>query len=95
MIVQRAQVKPQIQIEFLEENESNVQELVISLGIKELENIYTFEEGKYLDNLLILFNEKWRAIPFGEEMMWIFMDFCQKKDVLPLNFFIPFDSQIR
>ena len=102
MIVKRDLTKPRIQIDVKcrEENPEDdgheqEKEILISLNIDEIENIFTMEEEKYFENSLAVFNEKWRAIPFGEEMMSHFMKFCETRHTLSPKFFMLINSQLR
>ena len=99
MIVKRDETKPIIQIDVKcrEDNQEDEQEkeILISLNIDEIENIFTMEEEKYFENSLAVFNEKWRAIPFGEEMMSHFMKFCETRHTLSPKFFLLINSQLR
>ena len=99
MIVKRDETKPRIQIDVKcrEDNQEDEQEkeILISLNIDEIENIFTMEEEKYFENSLAVFNEKWRAIPFGEEMMSHFMKFCETRHTLSTKFFMLINNQLR
>ena len=60
MIVQRVESKPQIEIEVQLKKEKDEEddckgqayELLISLNIEEIENIYTMEEARYFDKFV-------------------------------------------
>ena len=103
MIVKRVESKPQLEIEFqlqkqkVEENKciGQMNEFIVSLNIEEIENMYTMEEATYFDKVLGVFDKKWNAIPFGEEMMWHFMKFCKTRHDLPPIFFQLIDSQLK
>ena len=103
MIVQSGEAKPQIDIEVQLKKEkvkeddfrSKANELIISVNIEEIENIYTMEEATYFDKVQAVFNEKWNAIPFGEEMMRHYIEFCKTKHVLPPRFFQLINGQLK
>ena len=100
MIVKRYQTKPRIHLDVKYKNEEygkqeKEQEILISLNIDEIENMFTIEEEKYFENSLADFTEKWRAIPFGEEMMSHFMKFCETRHTLSTKFFMLINNQLR
>ena len=101
MIVKRYQTKPRIQLDVKYENQKDEKdlkqekEILISLNIDEIENMFTIEEEKYFENSLADFTEKWRAIPFGEEMMSHFMKFCETRHTLSTKFFMLINNQLR
>ena len=103
MIVQRVESKPQIDIEVQLKKEkvkeddfrSKANELVISLNIEEIENIYTMEEATYFDKVQAVFKDKWNAIPLGEEMMWHYIEFCKTRHFLPPRFFQLINGQLK
>ena len=103
MIVKRDLTKPRIQIDVKckEENQDvdgyqeQEKDILISLNIDEIENIFTIEEEKYFENSLAVFNENWRAIPFGEEIMSHYMKFCDTRHTLSPKFFLLINSQLR
>ena len=70
-------------------------DLVVSLNIGEIENIYSVEEGLYFDNVRAVFDQKWNTIPFGEEMMSHFIGFCQQRHQLPARFFQLINNQLQ
>ena len=50
---------------------------VISLSINELENIYTLEEEKYLDQVLNLFDEKWNSVSLDDHTVNQTINYCR------------------
>ena len=58
----------------------------LSFDILELENLYEMEENRFFQSSLSQFEESWRDNPMGEEMMNMYIKFCQKKTTLPLQF---------
>ena len=78
-----------------EDNEKEVKEVVISLQIGEIENIFTLEEDRYFDKSLQDFTEKWRSVPFGEEMMGEYNKFSETRQILSTKFFLLINSQLR
>ena len=94
VIVKRDESEPQIQIELQLKKESRAEgpnrcqtnEFVFSLNIEEIENIFTIEEEIYFKNLHTTFDQKWNAVPFGEEMMNHFIGFCRQRQNLPSRF---------
>ena len=78
-----------------EENEKEVKKVVISLQIGEIENIFTLEEDRYFDKSLRDFTEKWRSVPFGEEMMGEYNKFSETRQILSTKFFLLINSQLR
>ena len=70
-------------------------EFVVSLDIKEIENIFTIEEGKYFDNVRAVFNQNWNMIPFGEEMLTLYINFCKQRHQLPVRFFQLLENQLK
>ena len=102
VIVQRLEAKSQIEIEVQlkkekveEDVEDECNELVISLNIEEIENIYTIEEATYFDKVQAVFKEKWNAIPLGEEMMLHYIEFCKTRHFLPPRFFQLINGQLK
>ena len=102
MIVRRRKSEPKLEVpvnndEHIEEkdNEKKVKEIVISLQIREIENIFTLEEDRYFDNSLRDFTEKWRSVPFGEEMMGEYNKFSETRQILSTKFFLLINSQLR
>lgn len=103
VIVKRKEVEPQIQIELQLKKESQAEgqnrcqtnEFVVSLNIGDIENIFTMEEGIYFDNVRAVFEQKWNAIPFGEEMMNHFIGFCRQRHNLPARFFQLINNQLQ
>ena len=103
VIVKRKVVEPQIQIELQLKKESQAEgqnscqtnEFVVSLNIGDIENIFTMEEGIYFENVRAVFEQKWNAIPFGEEMMNHFIGFCKQRHNLPARFFQLVNNQLQ
>ena len=96
-------MEPQIQIELQLKKESQgegqkrcqTNEFVVSLNIGDIENIFTMEEGIYFENVRAVFEQKWNAIPFGEEMMNHFIGFCKQRHNLPTRFFQLVNNQLQ
>ena len=85
-----AEPEIQIQVQLKDGNQAegpNPFEIILSLNIEELENIFTVEEGNYFVKLRAGFDQKWNTIPIGEEMMSHFINFCKKNHQLPARFF--------
>ena len=70
--------------DFEDYGENNVVKL--SLNVVELENLFTHEEKKYFSHSLRQFVGSWQAIHFGEELMNMYVSFCQNKGMLPFKF---------
>ena len=70
-------------------------DLVVSLNIGEIDNIYSVEEGLYFENVRAVFDQKWNTIPFGEEMMSHFIGFCKQRHKLPARFFKLINNQLQ
>eukprot|EP00092_Neocalanus_flemingeri_P018843 GFUD01020402.1.p1 GENE.GFUD01020402.1~~GFUD01020402.1.p1 ORF type:complete len:270 (+),score=60.73 GFUD01020402.1:264-1073(+) len=68
-------------------NDTEHFDIVSSLTIQEIENMYTMEEETYFKNTVNTFYKNWKAISFGPEIMGFFIDFCQKPRTLPVNYF--------
>ena len=85
-----AEPEIQIQVQLKDGNLAegpNPSEIIFSLNIEELENIFTVEEGNYFDNLRADFDQKWNTIPLGEDIMSHLINLCKKKHRLPARFF--------
>jgi len=103
VIVKRTEVEPQIQIELQlkkepqteGQNRCQANEFVVSLNIGDIENIFTMEEGIYFENVRGIFEQKWNAIPFGEEMMNHYIGFCKQRHNLPPRFFQLINNQLQ
>ena len=103
VIVKREEAESEIKLEVQLKKESNVEsrihckaaDFVVSLDIKEIENMYTVEEGKYFENLRTSFYQKWNMIPLGEEMMSLIIKFCRQRYQLPSRFFQLFENQFK
>ena len=66
------------------ENNGNVVKL--SLNVVEVENLFTHEEEKYFSHSLGQFVGSWHAIHLGEQLMNMYVTFCQNKEMLPSKF---------
>ena len=101
MIVRRRKPAPKLETivnndkDIEEENEKEVNEVAISITFCEMENIFTLEEDRYFDKSLQDFTEKWRSVPFGEEMMGEYIGFCETRRILSPKFFLLINSQLR
>lgn len=103
VIVKRKDVEPQIQIELHLKKEplkeepyrNQTNDFVVSLNIGDIENLFTIEEGMYFENVRAIFEQKWNAIPFGEEMMNHLIGFCRQRHNLPLRFFQLINNQLQ
>lgn len=101
VIVRRRKPEPKLETtvnneaDIEEENEKEVNEVVISITFCEIENIFTLEEDRYFDKSLQDFTEKWRSVPFGEEMMGEYIGFCETRQILSPKFFLLINSQLR
>ena len=70
--------------DFEDYGENNVVKL--SLNVVELENLFTNEEKKYFSHSLGQFVGSWQAIHFGEQIVNMYVSFCQNKGTLPFKF---------
>ena len=68
------------------ENDEASTKFIITLDINQIENLYTIEEGFYLNKICSGFDENWQNICFGEEMMSHFVNFCHRRFMLPPRF---------
>ena len=87
IVKRQPQENPQVELELHLKNTNNTNDFVLSMNIKQLENMLTMEEGIYFENVIGQFQQKWNSVPFGEEMMGHFIRFCIKKQTLPPIFF--------
>jgi hypothetical protein len=78
-----------------EKEVNEVNEVLISITFCEIENMFTLEEDRYFDKSLQDFTEKWRSVPFGEEMMGEYIGFCETRRILSPKFFLLINSQLR
>ena len=76
-------IKPEDE-DFEDYGENNVVKL--SLNVVELENLFTHEEKKYFSHNLRQFVGSWQAIHLGEQLMNMYVSFCQNKGMLPFKF---------
>ena len=76
-------IKPEDE-DFEDYGENNVVKL--SLNVVELENLFTHEEKKYFSHSLGQFVGSWQAIHFGEQIVNMYVSFCQNKGTLPFKF---------
>ena len=77
VIVPRLEQNSVIQIELKEDPADDLvdtdteakeeQEIVLSLTVKELENIYTTEETKYVENMINNFYKNWKSVNLGSK----------------------------
>jgi len=87
IVKRQRQENPQVELELHLKNTNNTNDFVLSMNIKQLENMLTMEEGIYFENVIGQFQQKWNSVPFGEEMMGHFIRFCIKRQTLPPIFF--------
>jgi len=102
VIVRRGPPKPQLNLEIhinehIEEKENigTDENLVLSLNIAEIENMFTIEEERYLGKCVGDFTERWQEIPFGEEFVSEFVTFSDKRQTLSQTFFPVVNSRFR
>ena len=74
------------EVEGFDDDAEHIQ-IVSSLTIQEIENMYTMEEETYLKKMMRSFYENWKAISFGPEIMEFYIDFCRNPKTLPGNYF--------
>ena len=85
MIVKKEEKKVQCQV-------MPPQDIVISLDLAQIENMYTIEENAYIARMNFIFDHKWKSLSFGEEKMSLFISFCSQRFYLPPRFMYLLES---
>ena len=87
VIVRREDAKTELEIELEMKSESNeTDQIMISLNVEELENLFTTEEESYFTSSLAHFASCWHSIPQGPELMSLYSAFCQNPQPLSVSF---------
>ena len=68
------------------ELEIQTDQMMISLNVEELENLFTQEEENFFQHSLANFANCWRAVPQGSEVMTVYCAFCQNPQPLSPRF---------
>ena len=68
------------------ELEIQTDQMMISLNVEELENLFTQEEENFFQHSLAQFTSCWRAVPQGSEVMTVYSAFCQSPKPLSPRF---------
>ena len=77
------------------ELEIQTDQMMISLNMEELENLFTQEEENFFQRSLDNFSRNWRAISQGSEVMGIYSKFCQNPHPLSPRFMTLLTGQLR
>ena len=98
MIVPRLEQSNVIQIELKEEPSDDIgdantktaeeQKVVLSLTVKELENMYTSEESKYFENMINNFYKNWKSVNLGSSNVSRFISFSRNPGPLFEGYFL-------
>ena len=85
--------EPSVDLEDAKVNADEEQGIVLSLTVKELENIYTSEESKYVENVINNFYRNWKSVNLGAQNVSRFISFSQNPGPLFEGYFL-FKSKI-
>ena len=85
--------EPSVDLEDAKVNADEEQGIVITLTVKELENIYTSEESKYVENVINNFYRNWKSVNLGSQNVSWFISFSQNPGPLFEGYFL-FKSKI-
>ena len=66
---------------------------VLSLTVKEIENIYTNEESHYVQNMIINFYHGWKSVNLGAQNVSRYIKFCENPKPLFEGYYL-FKSRI-
>ena len=87
MIVRREEAGTELEIQ--------TDQMLISLNVEQLENLFTQEEENFFQHSLDNFGSCWRAIPQGSEVMTVYSAFCQNPKPLSPRFMKLLTGQLR
>ena len=99
MIVSRQDTSNVVQIELMDNLSMNLTKayqdtgMVLSLTVKEIENIYTIEESQYVENMISNFYHGWKSVNLGAQNVSRFIKFCQNPGPLYEGYYL-FKSRI-
>ena len=95
VIVTSSEQNKVIQIELKEDDNEDAKEekleeqsLVLSLTVKELENMYTTEETNYVHHLINNFYKNWKSINLGSDYVSWVISFLQSPEPLFEDYFL-------
>lgn len=87
VIVRRDEARTELQIQ--------TDEMMISLNVEQLENLFTQEEDNFFQLSLANFSRNWRAISQGREVMTEYCAFCRNPQPLSQRFMTLLTGQLR
>ena len=90
----RALIKIHLE-ENLTENVTGWMGNVISLTVQEIENIYTTEESRYIENMVNQFYHNYKAINVGPQVVKHFISLCKNPGPLPEYYYIMMNGIFR
>ena len=84
MIVSKQEINTVIQIDLMDNLAMNLAEAynqekgkVLSLTVKEIENIYSNEESLYVQNMILNFYHGWKSVNLGAQNVSRYIKFCE------------------
>ena len=103
MIVSKQEQNKVIQIDLMDNLAMNLAEAynqsveekgeVLSLTVKEIENIYTNEESHYVQNMITNFYHGWKSVNLGAQNVCRYIKFCENPKPLFEGYYL-FKSRI-
>jgi len=70
------------------ENDAQHIEVISSLTVKEIKNLYTMEEDAFFKNMTNSFHENFKSINFGPKIIGNYIDFCKKPKTIPADYLL-------
>ena len=87
VIVRRDEARTELEIQ--------TDQMMISLNVEQLENLFTQEEDNFFQHSLANFSSNWQAISQGSEVMTMYCAFCQNPQTLSPRFMTLLTGQLR
>jgi len=70
-------------------------EMLKSFNFDIMQDLYTNEEHCHVEQIVAVWQEKWEEINFGQDVVGIYINFCQNRREFPSEFFELVNLQIR
>ena len=99
MIVPKPEPSSLIEIHLEEDLTENVrgeaEVKILSLTVQEIENIYTTEESRYIENMVNQFYNNYKAINVGPKVVKHFISLCKNPIPLPECYYLMMNGIFR
>ena len=99
MIVPKPEPSSLIEIHLEEDLTENVrgeaEVRILSLTVQEIENIYTTEESRYIENMVNQFYNNYKAINVGPKVVKHFISLCKNPIPLPECYYLMMNGIFR